>query len=94
MILFGFCSYFLKNPGKEWDTCVEEKKNKKEKTKIKKQKEDIERRRVGTCVKGKSPKKKKKRFWVGLNSLQITKILINFKGPYARVIQFTFSVFK
>ena len=61
MILFGFCSYFLKNPGKEWDTCVEEKKNKKEKTKIKNQKEDIERRRVGTCVKGKSPKKKKKK---------------------------------
>ena len=33
----------------------------KKKTKRKKQKEDIERRRVGTCVKGKNPKKKKKK---------------------------------
>ena len=37
----------------------------KKKTKRKKQKEDIERRRVGTCVKGKNPKKKKKGFGLG-----------------------------
>ena len=56
------------------------KKTKKEKTKKKKENEDIERRRVGTCVVEKKLRgEKKKSFWVVLNLLKITKILINFK---------------
>ena len=83
------CGYTVKIKRKRVGyVCGGKNKNKKEKTKIKKQNEDIERRRVGTCVKEKKPRKpKKKSFWVGLNSLQITEILINFKGPVGRVVQ-------
>ena len=55
---------------------MEEKKPRRKK---KNENEDIERRRVGTCVVEKKLRGKKKSFWVVLNSLKITKILINFK---------------
>ena len=40
---------------------MEEKKAKKEKTKFKKQNEDIGRRKVGTCVEEKKSRKKEKK---------------------------------
>lgn len=58
---------------KSMDTCVEEDK--------------IEKKKIEMIIKSETygwknnikNKEKKKRFWVGLNSFQITKILINFK---------------
>ena len=60
------CGYTVKIKRKRVGyVCGGKNKNKKEKTKIKKQNEDIERRRVGTCVKEKKPRKPKKKKLLG-----------------------------
>ena len=71
----------VKNEDREekWDMCVGEKKLRRRK---KKENED-RKEKSGYAGGGENTKrekrKKKKTFWVGLNSFQITKILINFK---------------
>jgi len=59
---------------KSMDTCAEEDKIGEKKTKM-----IIKSETYGWKNKIKNKGKIRKRFWVGLNSFQITKILINFK---------------